>query len=46
MSAKKKNKLAIFLTVVLVLAIAVLGLLKIPGLWMEEIGRASCRERV
>ena len=35
MSAKKKNKLAIFLTVVLVLAIAVLGLLKIPGLWME-----------
>ena len=35
MSAKKKNKLAVWLTVVLVLAIGILGLLKIPGLWTE-----------
>ena len=35
MSAKKKNKLALILTVVLVLAIGILGILKIPGLWTE-----------
>ena len=35
MSAKKKNKLAIVLTVVLILVIGILGLLKIPGLWTE-----------
>ena len=35
MSEKKKNKLAILVTVVLVMIIGVLGLLKIPGLWTE-----------
>ena len=35
MSAKKKKKLAALVTVVLILAIGILGLLKIPGLWTE-----------
>ena len=35
MSAKKKKKLAALVTVVRILAIGILGLLKIPGLWTE-----------
>lgn len=35
MTAKKKKKFSLVLTAVLVLAIAILGLLKIPGLWTE-----------
>ena len=35
MSARKRKKLATLVTVVLILAIAILGLLKIPGLWTE-----------
>lgn len=35
MTAKKKRKVSVVLTVVLILAIAVLGVLKIPGLWTE-----------
>ena len=35
MTAKKKKKLGLVLTAALVLAIAILGLLKIPGLWTE-----------
>ena len=35
MSAKKKKKLAMLLTGLLILVIGVLGLLKIPGLWTE-----------
>lgn len=35
MSAKKRKKLATLVTVVLILAIGILGLLKIPGLWTE-----------
>ena len=35
MSAKKKKKLSALVTVVLILAIGILGLLKIPGLWTE-----------
>ena len=35
MSAKKRKKLAALVTVVLILAIGILGLLKIPGLWTE-----------
>lgn len=35
MTAKKKKKLGMILTVVLVLAIAIPGLLKFPGLWTE-----------
>ena len=35
MTAKKKRKLSIWLTVALIMAIAVLGVLKIPGLWTE-----------
>ncbi len=35
MSAKKKNRLAIAVTVILILLIGILGLLKIPGLWTE-----------
>ena len=35
MSGKKKNRIGIALTVVLVLAIGIIGLIKIPGLWTE-----------
>ena len=35
MSAKKRKKLSALVTVVLILAIGILGLLKIPGLWTE-----------
>ena len=35
MTAKRKKKLSVVLTVVLILAIAVLGILKFPGLWTE-----------
>ena len=35
MSPKKKNKIALAITAVLILAIAILGVVKIPGLWTE-----------
>lgn len=34
-SPKKKNKIALVITAVLILAIAILGVVKIPGLWTE-----------